>query len=252
MAMLRLRKRKSYAGRRKTRRYTRRRYNAKKSMVRRPRNMSRLPGFPETYRTTLIYNEALTLDPDVGGTHYYSFNANNLYDPNYTGTGHQPLYYDNLTQIYERWRVRAAYITVTVVDSYVGTSTVDAGTGFRATGTTGRLVITRDINPGDQEGNINVLMEERSANLKWRYFSAMTTGRMPKLKMKMIPHVMLKMNKDDASLFGSTSSGPSANCYFNVGVAGIDDVINPFATRLNVRIAYICDFYDRKIDQAEN
>lgn len=221
-------------------------------MVRRPRGIGRLPGFPETYKTVLVYNEGISIDAAAGGATYYSFNCMNLYDPNYSGTGHQPLYYDNLTAIYNRWRVRAAYITVTVLDTFVSNATVDAGAAYLAQGTGGRLIVCRDINAADNETTTNNIQEERSKNIKWRYFSAQTNGRYPKLKMMCIPHVQLKFSKDDAQLFGGVATGPTANCFFNIGVAGVDDTVNPPNVRLNVRISYVVDFFDRIVDQPQN
>jgi len=254
------RKRKSYARRRKGARRSRRsRYtrSSSKSLVRRraPRPyMPRMTGFPETYRTTLVYNEGITLDPGAAGTAYYSFNANSLYDPNYSGTGHQPLYYDNLMAIYGRWRIRKCYITVTVLDMFQSNAQLDPDTGLAALvgGTQARLVIARDRDAADNETSFNNLQEERSKNIKWRYVSAQTNGRYPKLKMMMIPHVMLKMSKDDSSLWGSTGANATSQCFFNIGVAAVDDTTNIPALKLNVRLTYVADFFDRTIIQAEN
>lgn len=254
------RKRKSYARRRKVARRSRRvKYTrgVGRSMVRsrvmRP-YVPRMTGFPETYRTTLVYNEGITLDAAAGSTAYYSFNANSLYDPNYTGTGHQPLYYDNLCAVYGRWRVRKCYITVTVLDVFQSNAQLDPDTGLTALvgGTQARLVITRDRDAADNETLFNNLQEERSKNIKWRYVCAQTNGRYPKLKMLCIPYVMLKMSKDDSSLWGSATSNAISQCFFNIGVASVDDSTNIPALKLNVRLSYVCDFFDRVIDQVQN
>lgn len=259
MAITRSMKRKRYAkGRRGFKRVRRSRRMLSQVAIRRPRafrpQMNRLPGFPETYRTTLVYNEGITIDPAAGGTAYYSFNANSLYDPNYTGTGHQPLYYDNLTAIYGRWRVRKCYITVTVLDMFQSNAQIDEATGLAALvgGTQARLVVTRDRDAADNETTFNNIQEERSKNIKWRYISAQTNGRYPKLKMLMIPNVMLKMSKDDSSLWGSASSNATSQCFFNIGVAAVDDTTNIPGLKLNVRLTYVCDFFDRTIDQPQN
>jgi hypothetical protein len=57
--------------------------------------------------TQLKYHSNLQLAP--GATFYpYNLNANSLYDPDRTGTGHQPMYYDQLCPaIYNRYRVTA-------------------------------------------------------------------------------------------------------------------------------------------------
>lgn len=56
---------------------------------------------PARYITKHKYCE--TINTDLGGG--YVMNLNSLYDPNRTGTGHQPYGYDNLALLYNRYRV---------------------------------------------------------------------------------------------------------------------------------------------------
>ena len=53
--------------------------------------------FPDTLQTTLRYQETLSLSSTSGSLFGYIYNLNGLYDPNHTGVGHQPLYFDQLT-----------------------------------------------------------------------------------------------------------------------------------------------------------
>ena len=66
-----------------------------------------------------------SLNPGVGGTcAVHIFRANSMYDPDYTGTGHQPLGFDEMSTIYNKHKVTRAKITVTFQPStnqYVGT-----------------------------------------------------------------------------------------------------------------------------------
>lgn len=72
--------------------------------------------FPPKLFNTLRYSEQVTINcvDSNNGCGTYIFSANNLYDPNYTGTGHQPLYYDQLTALYNHWTVLSSKITVVV------------------------------------------------------------------------------------------------------------------------------------------
>lgn len=75
--------------------------------------------FPPKLRTVLNYTE--TINVTQGTTDIpvlYSFSANSLFDPNISGTGNQPRYYDTLlgdndtNAPYRRYRVHASKITV--------------------------------------------------------------------------------------------------------------------------------------------
>lgn len=70
-------------------------------------------GIPDRLFNCLKYAERLQANP-AGFTYSYLFNMNSVFDPNRTGTGHQPMYYDQLATLYNRYRVRAFAYTVVV------------------------------------------------------------------------------------------------------------------------------------------
>lgn len=56
--------------------------------------------------TTMKYNEELSFTSILSGSmDQYQMRLNSLFDPNYTGTGHQPFGFDQLTALYSRYRV---------------------------------------------------------------------------------------------------------------------------------------------------
>ncbi len=59
---------------------------------------------PDEARVTLRYTETLDANASVG-IYVYSFGANDIYDPNITGTGAQPAYYDQWCGLYQAWLV---------------------------------------------------------------------------------------------------------------------------------------------------
>lgn len=77
--------------------------------------VSTLAGFPQEYKTTLRYKEAINLDPTAGQFKTYVYRANGLYDPNYTGTGHQPMGYDNLATLYSHYCVTKSRMKFTQI-----------------------------------------------------------------------------------------------------------------------------------------
>lgn len=72
-------------------------------------------GMPERYTTSLKYT--MVLDRDVTSASYleYNFRANSMYDPDQTGVGHQPAFFDQLMAFYDHFTVNSSYIKVTPV-----------------------------------------------------------------------------------------------------------------------------------------
>jgi len=75
----------------------------------------RIPVFGKaSHRVKLPYYEfQLSLSSTAGAIATYIFSANGVYDPNITGTGHQPMGFDTLMLYYEQYTVVASKITFT-------------------------------------------------------------------------------------------------------------------------------------------
>lgn len=98
------------------RRYSRPSVKSRSSTVTRRAVTSRVPrnvfGFPRTMMTTLKYVDAYTIGGGSGSAGGNIMRMNSAYDPDYTGLGHQPMYYDNFFPIYNRYVVTSATIKV--------------------------------------------------------------------------------------------------------------------------------------------
>lgn len=97
--------------RRRVRRYRRR---PRTTLVNRA-----LQPFASRYITKMKYSAAFTLN--VGNNYSQIMNLNSVYDPDRTNLGHQPYGYDQLTPIYNRYRVIA---TSYVINAYSGTTPI--------------------------------------------------------------------------------------------------------------------------------
>lgn len=71
-------------------------------------------GFPKKLVATLKYHENLYITCTAGGVQNQQFKLNGLYDPNITGTGHQPMYFDQYMALYNHFTVIGARIKVTL------------------------------------------------------------------------------------------------------------------------------------------
>jgi len=81
----------------------------KQRMVVRPKTrISAGLGFPKQMTMTHKYRETFYLTSTGGALNYYVFCANGMYDPNLSGTGHQPMYFDQMGALYDHYTVIGA------------------------------------------------------------------------------------------------------------------------------------------------
>jgi len=69
--------------------------------------------FPARVTVRLRYNTSPTITVGTGVATNYVFAANSIFDPDVTGTGHQPYGHDTYATIYNQYQVKKATIVVT-------------------------------------------------------------------------------------------------------------------------------------------
>lgn len=60
---------------------------------------------PKTMYCELKYVQTCTLTPSTGSMGIHRFRANSIYDPDLTGTGHQPMFRDQMADLYNHYIV---------------------------------------------------------------------------------------------------------------------------------------------------
>jgi len=207
----------------------------------------------------LYYNEVISLDPKTsgdigaGGSNSWVFQGNNLYDPNYTGTGHQPMFFDNYSSVYSRYRVIYSTIKVTVINHFVNTATEIGGSTVSQPNYSYRLVITRDVQAStDLPTESNGLLEMGSRNVRYRMVGPSLTGRLPSLGFSLKPNVLHGINKWDDALQSGIAEGPTKGAYFRISINSADENTDPPSVYLNVRMCFYVVFSDRIMVQPEN
>lgn len=129
-----------------------------------PRAIQAVPSSPygKSKLMKFRYAEQVTIDPGAGGLiGDYIFNANSMYDPNLTGTGHQPMGFDQWTPFFNHYVVTACKITAHFQqNNLISTNNDDAVVGIYLADDSS-LPFTQPIS----------MMEQNKA--KWRY----TTSR---------------------------------------------------------------------------
>lgn len=77
------------------------------------------------------------LRTSVGGPATYEFNLNSIYDPNRTGTGHQPYGHDQFSGLYNRYRVISCSYAISAIDTngkYIQVAAIPANEPITFTG----------------------------------------------------------------------------------------------------------------------
>lgn len=109
--------------------------SAKISSLRRSRALSRRQpvsvnlgrGFPKKLTFTHNYTETIRLQSVGGSTPYYVFACNGMYDPNISGTGHQPYYFDQAAALYNHYVIIGSKIVWECVPESTTTNPMQVG-----------------------------------------------------------------------------------------------------------------------------
>jgi len=69
-------------------------------------------GFPSRLTFTHTYADNFSISSTLGALNTQVYRLNGMYDPDFTSTGHQPMFFDQLTPLYEHYTVIASKITM--------------------------------------------------------------------------------------------------------------------------------------------
>lgn len=188
-------------------------------------------GIPDTYRCKLRYtqNVGVTTATAIGNQ---IFRLNSLQDPDLTGGGHQPTFYDQLTALYKTYRVDSAKITINAVPKPDNTDAVRST--IVANSTTAAF------------GNINdPAQQKRSKELQ------LVPGSRPGIMSMYVKNhavlgVPLQKYKSEDDYSAPTGTGfPALQSLLHITQINASSVISQ-TVFYTVKIEYYCTFYDRK------
>jgi len=184
---------------------------------------------PNVFATSLHYRESILLSSTAMlPTAFNNFSMNSLFDPNRTGTGHQPYGFDQLSTFYNRYYVTGSKMTVTFSCQTKDNDTTV--TGPILIGVTGRNESTFATQNADNWAEY--------PNADTQLLSTDTTSR--KLVTTFSPQ-MLGYTKSDRSNIASISTNPGREWFgapwiFNTGSTAVTDTI------AHVHIEYAVEF----------
>lgn len=219
----------------------RRRFSTRRKVYARRRSMpsyrSVVPRgvMPRVLKKKMQYFEKISINAGLGGTpSSWFFSCNSLYDPNRTGTGHQPMGFDQLMPFFDHYVVIGSKITIKCMSSQSTSGGANSLVGIRLRD---GAIATTNMTQALENGNMTygLLGTQDSAR------SSLT------LSKAVNPAKFLGRSKAlaDSQLKGSVSSNPAEECYFEVlsGSFGDDD---PGSFDILVNITYVALFIEPK------
>lgn len=220
-------------------RYTKKVTKSRARNNRKRKAYPRIPlGIESTKLVKLRYADNFTLNPTTGVIGVHTFCANGLYDPNITGTGHQPMYFDTYSAIYDQYVVLGSKITI-----HAAPSTAAAGTAVYF----GCLL--EDDNSSLATKTTNYMMEQKNNRYKTvnsvNYSNLGTSTLVKKFSAK--KYYGVKDVKDNYDDIGSrVTSNPNDAAFFRVWCGPASTTIDPAQYQFNITIDYIVLFSELK------
>lgn len=201
-----------------------------KRMVRRQARRvmhSSLAPFAPRYITKLKYCETINFSPGLQSQDYL-FRLNSIFDPNQSGTGHQPMGHDQIAPLYSRYRVfRCKW-------SLVWTSELAAGS-------------TVTVVPTNEATTLHTNVDA-ARELPYAQFKSCHVGS-PPIKMNgnvSLPRLNGKTNvqyKTDDKTGALIGASPSEILMLHVIPASADYTAN-ITGSLTIMLKFYCEFFD--------
>lgn len=187
------------------------------------------PPFGYKMKARLSYAEfGSSLNPTIGPiTAGYAYSTNGLYDPNITGAGHQPMGFDQLMLIYERYTVIHAKIIVTLTNK---DTTNDNLVG---------VMVSRQTSPNVSAQQII----EQGLGVYKSLAPAGNNGDSVTLELSINPNKFLNKSDplDDEDLAGTSSNNPGTQAYFLIWASGYTS--DTSTVLMSSRLEYVAIFH---------
>ncbi len=183
---------------------------------------------PPRYPTQLSYYGIGTINASSGLTGSTGYRLNGMFDPDYSGTGIQPTYYDQMSLLYSKYRVYKATVTVELSNEteettsvFVSPSIANSALSSLAAMCTQRFAVTKTLGP--KSGGFGIKTVTRTFDLA---------------KIWGVDQRTLHSEDDFAAL---TSGNPNNVVYLWIGGRTLGSTAT--IIRYTVRIKFHCDFH---------
>lgn len=167
-------------------------------------------GLPTKKMVKLCYHDAVTLLPGVGLLAKYDFMINNIFDPNYTGTGHQPMGHDEWAQLYTKYMVRACKVSIKYSNETSGNVPIRVGATFDE--------------GGGVQNTVSALIERNHGKCTKLLLGNSRDSQVVNCYWSAKKFWALKNPSDNHSISGSFGAAPSHPAYCTVWAGAADGV----------------------------
>ena len=153
---------------------------------------------PKQLFNRLKYAETVNVATGVSGLGSYIFSCNGMYDPNTTGGGHQPMYFDQWSAMYNHYTVLKSTMKATVVANTTGATIFSLGQDDDTTINAANSYTIWE-RPGYQTKVVNAPVEPSGTSLWSKWDAKKVFGADP---------------QSDPSLQGSATSNPTEQTFY--------------------------------------
>lgn len=227
-------KRRPSTGRKRRRIYkTKRTYKARARSGR----MSVQRGLNQCTLVKLKYTHVFSLNAGLGTEANQDFRMNSLYDPDKTGIGGQPQWYDQWNNLYRKYRVIGSKAVV----KFISTTTTTASHNIVSL-----FLYDNDITPGALTAT--QIIAKRGYN--WRIMGPVG-GPMETVKLTKnfsLKQFFNKVDADNEVYEAAVGQNPSRQCILRVSARPLEVSDDPANVRIICSIYYIAKFMEPKTD----
>ena len=153
---------------------------------------------PKQLFNRLKYAETVNVAIGVSGQGSYLYSCNGMYDPNITGTGHQPMYFDQWSAMYNHYTVLKSTMKATVVANTTGATIFSLGQDDDTTINAANSYTIWE-RPGYQTKVVNAPVEPSNTYLWSKWDAKKVFGADP---------------QSDPALQGSATSNPTEQTFY--------------------------------------
>lgn len=197
----------------------------------RPKTFNTNIGLPLEKKTKLTYYETIGLTSTSGIVSKHTFNLADIFDPDFSGAGHQPYGHDQWANLYKKYVVSSAKITVKW--SNIATNNIGHNVFVlldKDNVVDGNLDTRQEMTRG--VGNATLLPNSNNTKTTTGYYSPKT-------------FFAIKDVMDDHQLKASLGASPTLPAYCVIGIQPIDQVTTSSAIIYGeVRIEYNVTLFD--------